>query len=141
MRVLLWLALAAAFYGGYQWWQERSAVAEIPGGPSPNGFVPVAMPAGAPRNAVLILAPPNCPSEQARRSDALVEHLTRAGIPVRRGSSMSFDLVDPSAEERAGVDRAVQVFKRGAPAVFINGMAMSDPTPEQAIQEYRRTNG
>ena len=141
MRVLLWLALAASLYGGYQWWTGRAPAVDLHTGASPNGFVPVVMPEGAARNVVLILAPPNCPSEQAQRSEALAGQLARAGIPVRRGDSMFFDVANPSAEERAGVDRAVQVFKLGAPAVFINGMAMSNPTPEQAIREYRRTRG
>lgn len=140
MRVLFWLVIAASVYGGWQWWQERSAAA-IHAEPSPNGFVPAAMPDGAPRNAVLILAPPNCPSDQARRSEALAEALARAGIPVRRGSSMAFDVVAPTAEDRANIDRAVKVFNQGAPAVFVNGMAMSNPTPEQTIREYRRTRG
>ena len=141
MRVLVLLLLAASLYGGYQWWQDRSGAGMVDAGASPNGFIPVEMPTGAPRGAVLVLAPPNCPSEQAKRSEALVASLSRAGIPVKRGSSMAFDVVNPTREQREGVDRAVKVFQRGAPAVFVNGMAMSNPTPEQAIREYRRTKG
>ncbi len=138
MRLLTILVLVAALFGAYRWWQDRdgedlSAIA------SPNGFVPVEMPGGVPRNVVLVLAPPNCPSEQAQRSEALASHLSREGIPVRRDSGFSFDVANPSAEQRAGIDRAVKVFQQGAPAVFVNGMAMSDPTPAQAAAEYRRT--
>lgn len=144
MRILLFLAIAASLYGGWQWWQDRSGPAAYANvEPSPNGFVPVEMPDGAPRNAVLVLAPPNCPSEQAKRAEALVAELTRQGIPVRRGSRISYTFEGgmPSTEQRRAVDRAVQVFNQGAPAVYINGMAASDPTIEQAIAEYRRTRG
>lgn len=144
MRIVLWLALAASLYGGWQWWQKRSdnaAIAAIGAEPGPNGFVPAAMPAGTPRNVVLVLAPRNCPSEQAQRSEALLAALERDGIPVRRGNSIEFEAIDPTREDQAAIRRSIEVFKRGAPAVFVNGMAMSNPTPEQAIREYRRTRG
>ena len=142
MRILLFLAIAASLYGGWQWWQDRSGPAYANVEPSPNGFVPVQMPDGAPRNAVLVLAAPNCPSEQAQRAEALVAALTSQGIPVRRGSGIGYSFSSPpTAEQREGVDRAIHVFNQGAPAVFINGMAMSNPTAEQAASEYRRTRG
>lgn len=142
MRILLFLAIAASLYGGWQWWQDRPGQAFANVEPSPNGFVPVEMPDGAPRNAVLVLTAPNCPSEEARRAEALIAALSSQGIPVRRGSGVSWDFSSPpTAEQRQGVDRAIQVFNQGAPAVFINGMAMSNPTAEQAASEYRRTRG
>ncbi|AOH37209.1 hypothetical protein BGP89_13340 [Luteimonas sp. JM171] len=140
MRIVLWLAIAASLYGGWQWWQDRPGAALAGIAPSPNGFVPVEMPSGAPRNAVLVLAPPNCPSEQARRAESLVAALTSQGIPVRRASGIDYSFNDgPTAEQRRGVDRAIDVFNQGAPAVFINGMAMSNPSVDQAVAEYRRT--
>ena len=137
MRLLTILVLVAALFGAYRWWQDRGEGEDLSAIASPNGFVPVEMPGGVPRNVVLILAPPNCPSEQAQRSEALASHLSREGIPVRRDSGFSFDVADPSAEQRAGIDRAVEVFKRGAPAVYVNGMGMSNPSAAQAIAEYR----
>jgi len=77
--------VVCALYGGYHWWQDRDPVSAAAA--SENGFVPVEMPDGAARNAVLVLAPRNCPSEQARRTEALVGDLERAGIPVVRGES------------------------------------------------------
>lgn len=142
MRIVLWLAIAASLYGGWQWWQDRSHAPVANVEPGPNGFVPVEMPSGAPRNAVLVLAPPNCPSDQARRAEALIAALSSQGIPVRRGSGIDYSFSSPpTAEQRQRVDRAIQVFNQGAPAVFINGMAMSNPTPEQAAAEYRRSRG
>ena len=137
MRILVILLLVCGLYGTYQWWQNHSPSIEVAA--SPNGFVPVEMPGGVERNAVLVLAPRNCPSDQAQRTHALVQALARQGIPVVRGDSFSFDAADPTPEQMAGMDRAVEVFKRGAPAVFVNGMAMSNPTAAQTIAEYRAT--
>lgn len=137
MRVLTVVVLVAGLFGAYRWWDGKSADAAE--AVSQNGFVPVQMPDGAPERAVLVLAPPDCPSAEAQRAEALIRDLSQQGIPVTRGSAMSFNLVDPTAEQRRGVERAVAVFNRGAPAVFIDGMAMSNPTASQAIAQYRST--
>lgn len=137
MRSVLVLMVVCALYGGYHWWQDRDPVSAAAA--SENGFVPVEMPDGAARNAVLVLAPRNCPSEQARRTEALVGDLERAGIPVVRGDSFFFDVDNPTGERVAGMRRTMAVFKQGAPAVYLNGMAMSNPTSAQAIAEYRAT--
>ena len=139
MRLLSVVLVLAGLFGTYRWWEGTTTTSGLSGVASPNGFDSVQMPDGAPRNAVLVLAPPNCPSDEAQRAEALVQHLTREGIPVRKGSSISFDVVNPTAEQRAGIDRAVTVFNAGAPAVFVNGMAMSNPTAAQTVAEYRRT--
>ena len=139
MRILMVVLLAVARYGAYNWWQDRSAAADLAARTSPNGFVPVEMPGGVARNTVLVLAPRNCPSEQAQRTEALVAELTGQGVPVMRGDSFEFDVADPTREQMAGIDRAVEVFQRGAPAVFVNGMAMSNPTAAQTLAEYRST--
>jgi len=139
MILLLVLGLA----GGYNWWVKRTtvddSVANLASHRDSDGFVSVEMPGGTPRNTVLVLAPPNCPSEQAQRAEALVQALQAQGIPVQRGSSISFDLMDPSAEQRAALDRTVEVFKQGAPAVFINGMGMSNPNLAQVAAVYEKT--
>lgn len=139
MRTVMILMLACGIYGAYQLWPERDALAGV--AISVNGFVPVEMPGGVARDAILVLAPRHCPSEQARRTEALAQELIRRGIPVVRGDSFFFDLADPTPEQMAGIDRAVEVFKRGAPAVFVNGMAMSNPTAAQVVAEYRATLG
>lgn len=139
MRTLATVLLAIALYGAYDWWHDRSAAAELAARTSANGFVPVEMPGGVARNTVLVLAPRNCPSEQAQRTEALVAELTSQGIPVMRGDSFEFDVADPTPEQIAGIDRTITVFKSGAPAVFVNGMGMSNPTIAQALAEYRST--
>ena len=60
---------------------------------------------------------------------------------MKRGSSFSFNIENPSQEQRAAVDRTVEVFQQGAPAVFINGMGMSNPTTSQVVAVYRSTRG
>ena len=138
MRLLTVILLFAVLFGAYRWWDGKSR-SDLDGMAGQNGFVPVQMPDGTPPHTVLILAPPNCPSDEAQRAKALAQHLAQQGIPVTEGSSISFEIVNPTAEQRAGVERAVAVFNRGAPAVFVNGMAMSNPTAAQAVAEYRRT--
>lgn len=139
MRLLAFVLFACALYGAWDWWHERGpgAAAATAAMTSANGFVPVEMPGGVPRNAVLVLAPRNCPSDQARRTEALVAALGHAGVPVVRGDGFSFDVADPTREQMQAMDRTVEVFKRGAPAVYVNGMGMSNPTAAQAIAEYR----
>ena len=139
MRTVTILILACGLYGAYQLWPERDALAGV--ATSANGFVPVEMPGGVARGSVLVLAPRNCPSEQAQRTETLIRELLRAGIPVVRGDAFSFDLAEPTPEQMAGIDRAVDVFKRGSPAVFVNGMAMSNPSAAQTVAEYRATAG
>ena len=139
MRLLKILIVLACLFGAYRWWDGKERSRELEAIASQNGFVPVEMPMGAPAHTVLVLSPPNCPSEEAKRAEALVRALTDQGVPVKQDSAMSFEITNPTDEQEAGVERAVAVFNRGAPAVFINGMGMSNPTAAQTIAEYRKT--
>lgn len=143
MRLWMILLLALGLVGGYNWWSKRApsgpTAITASSGVNSNGFVSVEMPGDGTRNTVLVLAPPNCPSEQAQRAEALIQALKDHGIPVARGSSISFELTNPSAEQRAAVDRTIEVFKQGAPAVFINGMGMSNPSFAQVAAVYEET--
>jgi hypothetical protein len=139
MRLLKILIVFACLFGGYRWWVGKQHSSELEALLSQGGFVPVEMPQGAPAHAVLVLAPPNCPSEEAQRAEALVQALTNNGVPVKKASGMSFEITNPTDEQKAGVERAVAVFNRGAPAVFVGGMGISNPTAAQAIAEYRKT--
>ena len=139
MRWWTLLLVAAGLAGAWNWWSHRTPADAISSPAGIDGFIPVEMPAGTPRNTVLVLTPLNCPSEQAQRADALIRELSDIGIPVKRDSGFSFDLENPSREQRDAVDRTVEVFKQGAPAVFINGMGMSNPTTSQVVAVYRST--
>lgn len=139
MRTLLILMLVCALYGAHQGWQKQDAARAAASDAST--FVAVEMPGGVQRNTVLVLAPTNCPSEQAQRTQALIRDLERAGIPVVRDSGFAFDVENPTDALMQGIDRAVAVLKRGAPAVFVNDMAMSNPSVEQTIAVYRGSGG
>ena len=143
MRLWMVLLLALGLAGGINWWSKRAPsdqVAVAAGNViSSDGFVSVEMPGNTPANTVLVLAPANCPSEQAQRAEALIQALQHQGIPVARGNSIDFNITNPSAEQRAAVDRTVEVFKQGAPAVFINGMGMSNPSVAQVAAVYKKT--
>jgi hypothetical protein len=140
MRLLKLVLVGACVFGAWHWWDGKRRH-DLDDSAMREGFVAVQMPDGAAANTVLVLAPPNCPSDEARRAEALVDAMREQGIPVAKGSSMSFEIRNPTSEQREGVDRAVAVFNRGAPAVFVNGRGMSDPTAAQVAAEYRRTRG
>lgn len=136
MRGIMVLLLGVGLLGAYGWWTKGETQADAATAVT-QGFVPVEMPAGAPQGAVLVLAPPNCPSEEARRAEILVRELRRQGITVVEHDSMSFEIVNPTPEQRTGVENAVAVFQAGAPAVFVRGMGMSNPTAAQVVALLR----
>src|SRR5687767_1551205 len=102
MRAIVVLMLGLGLFGGYRWWTQGAAEADAAEAVT-QGFVPVEMPASVPRGAVLVLAPPNCPSEEAQRAEALVRDLRRQGIRVVEDDDMSFEIVNPTQEQRTGV--------------------------------------
>ena len=139
MRPLLILMLLCAAFGAHQLWQKREAARAAAF--DTTTFVPVHMPSGMQRNTVFVLAPPNCPSDQAKRAEALIRELGNAGIPVKHESGIAFDIENPTDEQMRDIDRAIAVFKRGAPVVYVNGLAMSNPSTEQTIAAYRGSGG
>lgn len=139
MRPLLILMLLCAAFGAHQLWQKREAARAAAF--DATTFVAVEMPSGMQRNTVYVLTPPNCPSAQAKRAEALIRDLGNAGIPVKRESGIAFDIENPTDEQMRDIDRAIAVFKRGAPVVYVNGLAMSNPSTEQTIAAYRGSGG
>ena len=123
----------------WHWWSERRTATETAEATSPTGFVTAAMPAGAAPDTVLILAPLNCPSDGAQRADRLADELGSRNIPVRRSSQFSLQAEGNDDELRARIDRSVAVLNGEIPAVFVNGMAKSNPSVEDVVAEYRRT--
>lgn len=135
LKLICFLAIAGFVA---HWWKGHQASTSMKEVSSDTGFVKTVMVDGATRNVVLILAPPNCPSEQAQRATRLAARLSAMGIPYVLGSSFTISGNDASDEARAGVDRAVAVFQQGAPAVFINDMAKSNPSAEEVASEYKK---
>ena len=97
------------------------------------------MPDGARSNTVIILAPVHCPSDAAQRADALAAYLSDIGIPNVRSSSYRATRDNPTPEQQADVERAITVLDGEIPAVFINGVAKSNPSAEEIVLEYERT--
>lgn len=139
MNVIRLFIVIGALGFALHWWENHGASPSQADEASPNGFVSVAMPDGVPDNTVAIMAPLNCPSDAAQRADALASHLTQLGIPNTRSSSYSSSITEPTAEQRAAIERAVSVLNGEIPAVFVNGMGKSNPTAEEVAAEYERT--
>lgn len=139
MTITRLIIVLAASWFALQWWQDRETATSRAFDASPNGFVSVVMPDGATDNTVIIFAPKNCPSDAAQRADDLSAELTRLGISNLRSASFSAQMTDPGREQKEGVQRAVAVMNDTIPAVFINGMAKANPTVEEVVAEFGRT--
>jgi hypothetical protein len=134
---MLLIAVAVIGLSVHLWHvHQRNALArEMDAFEDSNGFVPVQMPNGAPRDTVVILAPVNCPSDGAQRADALARRLSALGIPNVRSNQYRASGVN--LENRSNLERAVAVLKGDVPAVFINGKGKSNPTADEVTDEYR----
>jgi hypothetical protein len=131
-----------AIVGGvYHFWHGRSVAHLTPEqmASSPGEFIATAMPDGAEKNKVLILAPVNCPSAAAKRADSLAAQLENMGIPVTRSNSFALRVNNPSEEDKASMERAASVLRGEIPAVFINGMGKANPSAEEVASVYRQT--
>lgn len=133
---------------GIHWWNGRqadaaataSATAGTSGeGSSASGFIPAAMPDGTPPNAVVILAPLHCSSEEAQRADSLAAELERLRIPVVRSSQYSASSNGSDSAGQADLKRAISILNGQVPAVFVNGMGKANPSADEVIAEYQRT--
>jgi hypothetical protein len=121
------------------WHSHQRAVAarELAALADSNGFVPVQMPDGVPRDTVLILAPINCPSDGAKRAEALAARLSGLGIPnVRRNS---YSIARVTRDELPGIKHAAALRDGGEiPLVMINGKGKANPTADEVATEYRQ---
>lgn len=135
MDLLKYLLILAVIVGAYQHFGSRLKADYA--SPSPNGFVSVQMPDDGKEDVVLILAPLSSPSNDAKRADALAARLNERGIPNRRGSSYLIYSLKPG--QVSAVERAKEIMRSEAPAVFINGMAKANPSVDEVVAEYERT--
>jgi len=125
--------------GGYRVWQQHEhdvTARELAAVADSNGFVPIAMPDGAPQDTVVIFAALNCPSAQARRADALAEQLKKMGIPFRRTNNYSISRVTP--EQISLLPHTNAVMGGEIPIVLLNGMARNNPSVDEVALEYHR---
>ena len=135
--VRLFVVIGIAGFAAHWWKGNHAAHGPANEARGPGGFVQVAMPDGAAKNAVVILAPLNCPEEGARRADDLADKLSRRGITVVRSASYSTNITNPTDAQKADLDRAVQVLNGEVPAVFVNGMGKSNPSAEEVALAYQ----
>jgi hypothetical protein len=134
------LILVAALIGiGVHWWNVHRENRAMRAVTSVNGFVPVPMPQDAKRNTVLLFAPLNCPHEGAQRANALAQGLTERGIPNLRTSQYAAQSFEPDAEQIAAYQRLNAVMTGEIPIALVNGMGKANPTLEEIVAEYQRT--
>ena len=82
---------------------------------------------------VTVMTPPNCPSEEAQRAQALVGSLHAAGIPCVMKQDIGYTFNNPEDFERVKKHTA----NIPNPLVLVRGWAKGNPTVDQVIAEYR----
>lgn len=103
--------------------------------PSATSFVEVPTPAELESAPVVVAGLPSCP-HSGQQTKALLDQLTAANIPHKNITSFSFEGTD----DWQGIHRLNEIMKRGAPIVFVNGKAKSNPNINEVIAEYRQTS-
>ncbi len=139
MTILRLFIIIALIGTGIHFWRERHEQMELRALTSINGFLPVPMPLGASHNTVLIFAPLNCPREGSQRANTLVQKLTDAGISVLKTDHYGSQAFEPNPEIEAGFKRLNTVMTGELPIVLINGMGKANPSIEEVVSEFRRT--
>ena len=81
---------------------------------------------------VVIMSPPNCPSEEAARAQALGRSLNSAGIPTEFRQEMGGNLETP--EDAARVNKYLNNVAN--PLVLVRGWAKGNPTAQDVIAQY-----
>jgi hypothetical protein len=131
------LAVGVAALGVHLWHAHQQAVfdAQLSALEDVDGFLPIPMGEGAPRNAVIILAPVNCPSDGAKRADALARYLNARGVPNVRMTRYTIGRV--TRDMQSDIQRANAVLSGTWPVVVIDGRGKANPTADQVIDEYQ----
>lgn len=134
------LALILGLIGlGMQGWNKYSETRALAAVTSPNGFLPVPMPADTPRNTILIFAPINCPRENAQRARDLSKKLTDLGIANILTSRYPALAFEPTEERIASFKRLNVVMTGEIPIALVNGMGKANPSLDELVSEYQRT--
>lgn len=135
--MIKYILIAAIIWGGYSYWKEHSSEAAtnkyILATKSENGFVALPQPSGTSARQVLIFAPQNCSSAEARRADEIAAQLARHNIPYARLDNANFD----SIQDEADFKRLDAVMRGSVPIVFIGGRGKANPAPQDVVAEYR----
>ena len=111
----------------------NSAVSQFTSAADQNGFIPIPVsPVNMPQGKVMIIAPPNCPSPEGRRADALEHLLAERGIPYYRTGSVRFPLVEAS-----GAPIIATIMNGALPIVFIQDKAQNNPDISKITAEFQ----
>jgi hypothetical protein len=135
----LFLITALAGAGGVHLWHvhARSVIdRELFEAGDSNGFVAVVTPADWPIDKVVILAPLDCPSAQAKRADAMATQLSQMGIAVSR--SNHYSAIVHNRDQMPLLTRTNDVLGGEIPIVIINGMAKANPSVDEVAAEFGR---
>ncbi|GAB2510362.1 hypothetical protein GCM10027084_26920 [Pseudoxanthomonas sangjuensis] len=103
---------------------------------SPNGFVAIPMPDGMSPSGIVIFAPKNCPSDAAQRARSLAGYLSDHRIGYANADSANYSNL--SSQEEA--TKVMSVMNGPIPVVYVNGRAKANPTPEEVVAEFRKSN-
>jgi len=82
---------------------------------------------------VVIMSPPDCPSVEAHRAQALAEALAQAGIPSEMRQELNFTFHDP--DDAARVNRHTPNLAN--PLVLVRGWAKGNPSLAEVVAQYR----
>jgi hypothetical protein len=142
---IVWILIVVGIAGGgYNTWKQHHGNTIQVGNKvqvgsrtviSENGFASLPPVNGQTSRKVYVLAPENCPGEDAKRADSLAADLSRKGIPVVRRDSARFSL---SSQLESDVQtRMSEVMGGPLPIVFVDGRAKSNPSLDEVVAEFR----
>ena len=140
--ILTVVASCALCFAGYQWHksiqEKRIFVQDIKSRTDQYGFLDISdnLPES---KGIVIVAPVNCPSQQAKIADYLVTELNKQNIPATRtnGYNFSQNLTNMSKREiNQMVKRIEYVRTMAPPQVFVNGKIKSNPSLEDIKKEW-----
>ena len=142
---IVWILIVVGIAGGgYNTWKQHHGNTIQDGNKvqvgsrtviSENGFASLPPVNGQTSRKVYVLAPENCPGEDAKRADSLAADLSRKGIPVVRRDSARFSL---SSQLESDVQtRMSEVMGGPLPIVFVDGRAKSNPSLDEVVAEFR----
>jgi hypothetical protein len=82
---------------------------------------------------VTIMSPPNCPSDEARRAQALAESLKAVGIPCELKQEIGFTFTNPDDVARVNKSMA----NLATPLVLVRGWAKGNPSAQDVIVQFQ----
>ena len=140
--ILTVIASFALCFAGYQWHKSKQEkklfVQDIKSRTDQYGFLDISVNLTGSKG-IVIVAPVNCPSQQAKIADYLVTELNKQNIPATRTNGYNFSQNLNNMSEREinqMVKRIEYVRTMAPPQVFVNGKIKSNPSIEDIKNEW-----